>query len=161
MSIFVKVTPAGIPRSKETKQISLVYAGVLVVFAVTQLLTFDDFIEFFPSLNVPFGDGFTYALAAIIVAAEVFALPFLLRMSLSPAFRWLSMMLGWFVALFWLFISLWALFSTPTSATVGFLGGLIDLTPGWWAVCVSLALGIMATWSSWGLWPGPVTFPKK
>jgi len=161
MSIFVKVTPAGIPRTEQTKQISIIYAGVLVVFAVSQLFTFDEFLEYFPSLGLPFGDGFTYSLAAVIIAAEVFALPFLLRMSLSPAFRWLSMILGWFVALFWFLLSLWVIFSSPTIQNIAFVGGLTELMPGWWAVFASLSLGIMAAWSAWGLWPGSIVATKK
>ena len=161
MSILVKATPARIPRSQQTKQISIIYAGILVIFAVTQLFTFDEFLEYFPTLNLPFNDGFTYALAAIIIVAEVFAIPFLLRMSLSPAFRWLSMLLGWFVPLFWFFISLWIIFTAPEVGSIAFIGNLASLTPGWWAVFMSLALGIMAGWSSWGLWPGALKFTKK
>ena len=161
MSIFVKVTPAGIPRSLQAKQISIIYAGLLVVFAVTQLFTFDEFLEYFPSLGLPFGAGFVYSFAAIIVASEVFAIPFLLRMSLSPAFRWLSMLLGWFVPLFWFFISIWIISTSPAIESVAFIGGLAELPPGWWAVFTSLALGLMAAWSSWGLWPGSLKFAKK
>ena len=161
MSIFAKVVPAKIPRTEHSKQIAFIYAGVLVFFAITQLFTFDEFLEYFPSIGLPFGEGFTYSLAAIIVAAEVFAIPFLLRMSLSPAFRWASMLLGWFVALFWMFISLWVLFAVSSATSVAFVGGLAELLPGWWAIFLSLALGAMSAWSSWGLWPGPLAFPKK
>ena len=97
MSILVKATPAPTARTKETKQMAYLYAGLLVVLAVTQLFTFDEFIELVPAFNLPFGTGFTYALAPLIVATEVFAIPFLLRMQLSVAFRWLSMFCGWFV----------------------------------------------------------------
>jgi len=161
MSIFVKAVPAPKPRTRETVQISLLYAGILVVFAVTQLFTFDKFAEFMLSIHLPLSDPLAYAVAPVLVAAEVFALPFLLRMTLSPAFRWLSMLCGWFVAVLWLFITIWIVTMSPSSPTVGFLGTLVDLIPGWWAVCIPFALGIMAAWSSWGLWPGRITFSRK
>lgn len=161
MTIFAKATPAPKARTEETIKISLMYAGILVVFLVTQLFTFDTFIELFPSFNLPIGEGWSYALAPIIVASELFALPFLLRMRLSVAFRWFSMFLGWFVPLLWFWISLWVVTMQPTAETVGFLGMLVDLVPGWWAVSISFALGVLAVWSGWGLWPGKRAKTKK
>ena len=154
MSILVKATPAPPARTKETKQVAYIFAGLLVVLAVTQLFTFDEFIELVPAFNLPFGTGFTYALAPLIVAAEVFAIPFLLRMQLSIAFRWLSMLCGWFVALIWTFISFWIVLTYPPVETVGYFGTIVTLIPGWWAVFVGFALCILAAWTSWGLWPG-------
>lgn len=161
MTILAKTTLAPKPRTDATKQISLLYAGILVVFLVTQLFTFDTFIDLIPSFNLPIGEVLTYAIAPVIVAAELFALPFLLRMKLSVAFRWFSMMLGWLVAALWVFISLWVVTTQPTAETIGFLGTLVSLVPGWWAVLISASLGILATWSSWGLWPGTRAKTKK
>lgn len=153
MSMFVKATPAPGAKTAETKQVSILYAGLLTVMAVTQLFTFEEFIELFPSFNLPLGDVLVYGLAPALVAAEVFALPFLLRMTVSPAFRFVSMLCGWFVAATWLFISTWVASTRIDADTIGFLGTLAGLTPGWWAVLISLALGVLAAWASWGLWP--------
>jgi hypothetical protein len=162
MSILVKALPAPRPRTENAKKISLFYAAILVVFAVAQLFTFDEFVRFFSSLNMPISNAWAYALAPIVIVAEVFALPFLLRMKLSIAFRWFSMMLGWLVAGIWFFVSLWVVTMQPEAQTVGFLGTAVNLVPGWWAVFASLALGILATWASWGLWPGrPARVSKK
>lgn len=161
MSILVKATPAPAARTKETQRMSYLYAGLLVVLAVTQLFTFEEFIELVPAFNLPFGQGFTYALAPLIVATEVFAIPFLLRMKLSVAFRWLSMLCGWFVAAMWTFISFWIVLTNPAVETVGYFGTLVTLVPGWWAVCVGGALCILAVWTSWGLWPGARAKAKK
>ena len=161
MSILVKALPAAAPRSDSATQMSLLYAGILVVFVVTQLFTFDEFIDLIPSLNLPIGDRLIFALAPVIVVAELFALPFLLRMKLSIGFRWFSMMLGWLVPVLWACISLWTVTTQPAAETVGFLGTLVDVVPGWWAVLASCALGILAAWSSWGLWPGARSKTKK
>jgi hypothetical protein len=161
MSILAKVTPAPKARSENVIKISIFYAGILTVFIVTQLFTFDAFIELIPSYNLPVSETLAYALAPIIVASELFALPFLLRMNLSVAFRWVSMVLGWLVPVLWLLISAWVVMTQPAVESIGFLGTLVELVPGWWAVLVSFALGILAAWSAWGLWPGRRLKAKK
>ena len=153
MSIFVKAAPASQPKTKEAKNIAIIYAAILVIMAVTQLFTFEEFIEHIQQLNLPLGEFGTYAIAPIIIVAEVFAIPFLLRMTLSPAFRYVSMFFGLVAAGLWLFVSTWLAIMNSTASTVGFLGTLVDLTPGWWAVSISFALVILAVWSVWGLWP--------
>ena len=125
-----------------------------MVFLVAQLFSFDSFLELIPSFALPLSGAWAYALAPIIVASELFALPFLLRMKLSVAFRWLSMALGLLVPALWFFICLWVVTMQSNIETVGFLGTAVDMVPGWWAVMASLSLGVLAVWSSWGLWPG-------
>ena len=154
MSIFVTSTAAPKPLTSTSTKVALTYAAVLVVMAVAQLFTFDEFLPFIQSIGLPFGDGTVYLLGPLIVLSEVFALPFLLRMWLSPAFRYVSMFLGWLVPALWLCVSLWIVQANSPVTTVGFLGTAVDLMPGWWAVFISLALGVLAAWSSWGLWPG-------
>lgn len=157
MSVLVKTTPAPKPRTKESMKVSVVLAGLFVVMAVSQLFTFEEFLLHIQSLGLPIGEVMTYALGPLIVISEVFAIPFLLGMSLSPAFRYVSMFLGWLASGIWLFISLWLAVRYSQVETVGFLGTVINLPPGWWAVFISVALAILTAWSSWGLWPGKRT----
>lgn len=154
MSIFAKPTLAPKPRSKDASRIAFFYAFIVLVMAVTQLFTFDSFLELIVSFGLPLGDQFSYFIGAFIVTVEVFALPFLLRMSLSKAFRWVSMICGWVVALMWLQLTTWVVITARPVDTIGFLGTLVGLIPGWWAVFASIALVILASWASWGLWPG-------
>ncbi len=161
MSIFPKVTPALKPKSKESQQIAIFYAIILVIMAVAQLYTFEEFIVLVPSFNLPVGDALAAAIAPLIVTAEVFALPFLLRMAVSPAFRWFSMFLGWLVAALWLLITTWVVGTHQLVETVGFIGTVVDLMPGWWAVCISLSFAVLAAWASWGLWPAKLVLPAR
>lgn len=153
MSVFVKPTTAAPARTDAARQIALLYAGILVLFLVAQLFTFEEFLELIPSFNLPVG-ALMYGLAPLIVVAELFALPFLLRMSMSPALRWVSMVCGWVAAAAWVGISWWVVGTQPGASTVGFLGAVGDLSPGWWAILVAIAMVILAVWASWGLWPG-------
>lgn len=161
MSVFAKPTTALPARTDTSRQIALLYAGILVLFIIAQLFTFEEFLELIPSLHLPIG-GLLYIAVPLIVVGELFALPFLLRMSISPAFRWLSMVCGWLVAAVWVFIAAWVVTTQSGASTVGFLGTVGDLTPGWWSVLIAIAMGILAAWASWGLWPGShATSAKK
>ena len=157
MSILAKPTRALKPKTKESQQMAIILAAILVVMAVAQLYTFDTFILLVPSFNLPLAGALPYVIAPLIVAAEVFALPFLLRMYLSPAFRWVSMFFGWLTALLWIFITIWVVGSSQPVENIGFLGTVTDLVPGWWALCVSVGLGILSAWASWGLWPPAIS----
>jgi hypothetical protein len=160
MSVFARVTDGASPKSKNIIPISLMYSAILVIFAVAQLFTFDDFQNLIDSFWLPGGAPVAYFLSGFIVVAEVFALPFLLRMRVSPLMRYVSMFLGWFVPLFWLCISLWLQLTVNAVNNVGMVGTVAKLMPGWWAVLFSAALAILAVWISWGLWPR-VTQSKK
>ncbi len=153
MSIFVKATVAPEPKSEQSKQIALFYAVVLVVMAVAQLFTFEAFTKLVISFNLPLPGTLPYLLVPLLIVCEVLALPFLLRMRLSPAFRVLSMLAALLVPIKWIFITVWLVSSGQPVDTVGFLGTIGQLLPGWWAVLMSIALAVMAAWSAWGLWP--------
>lgn len=155
MSLFVKPTPAPAVKTKNTKTIALFFAVILVVMAVTQLYTFEESLLLFASYNLPLNEMMTAAVLPILIVFEVFALPFLLRMSVSPAFRFLSMLFGWFVGLKWLFISSWVVAFAQPVESIGFIGAIdgVSLVPGWWAVLYSIGLCILAAWASWGMWP--------
>ena len=154
MSIFPKVSKAPIPKTKDAKRVAIFYAIIIVVFAVAQLFTYDEFPALMISLGLPGGEQFSVFLAALLVSAEVFALPFLLRMPLSWAFRYFSMGCGWLVAGIWLFITTSLAVQDGLADNIGFLGSAVAVMPGWWAVFVSIGLVIIAVWSSWGMWPG-------
>lgn len=153
MSILPTVTNPAPPRTRNIVTISLLYAVVLIAFAVTQLFSYPDFQLLVQSYWLPGGVPTAYLLSAVIVIAEVLALPFLLRMKVSSLFRILSMILGWVVPVLWLGISLWLLLSVNAVSNIGFLGTILVLTPGWWTVLISLALVTLASWASWGMWP--------
>ena len=153
MTFFRKPTPAPKPQSKESVSMSNLYAGLIVVMVVAQLFSFEAFLELFASFELPGGTPFAYALASTLIAAQVFALPFLLRMATSPAFRWFSLFSAGLVADIWLFVTIWLAIFTPSVATVGFLGTLVNLEPGIWSLFIAIAFGILAIWAAWGLWP--------
>lgn len=164
MSIFTKTTTAKPVKTPDAQKIVYVYAFVLVIFVVCQLFTYDDFVRLTESFWLPGGLPVAHFLSCLIVIGELFAIPFLLRMRLSQLMRVISMVLGWLVLIIWLFLTLWVNLTINSISNIGFLGTLVDLTPGWWAVYISVAMCLLAIWSSWGLWPcgtGRLTKSKK
>lgn len=155
MKQLITAKPALPPRTDRAGKIALLYAFILVVMVVCQLFTFEDFTVLIEAYALPFSPRLVGVLPALIVTSEVFALPFLLRMTLSHAFRWLSLLCSWVVPLLWLFMSIWGANHLQLNGidTVGFLGSLGNLPAGWWAVGFSLSMAVLALWASWGLWP--------
>jgi len=154
MSFFVKTTPAPKPRTIHSLKVSIFYAVILTAVAVIQLFNFEDFLAYVQTLNFPFGSGLNYVFVPLMVVAEVFALPFLLRMDLSPLFRYLSLYLGLLAAALWIFLACWVVLSGAPDVAIRPSGSFISILPGFYAIFITLALGVLAIWSAWGLWPG-------
>ena len=154
MKTLAIAKPASLAKTKDSVKVAIFCAGIYVVMAVAQLFTYDDFVIIVQSYNLPLSQVGIAIAPALIVVCEVFSLPFLLRMTLSTAFRWLSMILGWLVAITWLFISYWGATSASNLVSnVGFLGNLVVLPPGWWSVGLFGCISVLIVWASWGLWP--------
>ena len=154
MSIFGIPTAAPKPQSKESVSMATLYAALLVVMVVAQLFTFEAFLALLGSFGLPGGEVTGYVLGSVLVAAQVFTLPFLLRMTISPAFRWFSLICGGLVADIWLFLTIWVAVTGPAISSIGFLGDVVALEPGLWTIFIAVAFGILALWATWGLWPG-------
>jgi hypothetical protein len=154
MKQFFKSTSALKPRTRDSEQVAYLYAFILTVLVLCQLFTFDKFLVLLEGYNLTGGQLMAHIVGSLIVVSEVFALPFLLGLKLSLLMRVISMVCGWLVPLLWFILSLWLVTVAPYVQNVGFLGTVTDLIPGWWTVYISFALGVLAAWTSWGLWPG-------
>jgi hypothetical protein len=153
MSFFVQPTTPTSPKTSNVRLISLTLAGVFIVLAVTQLFKFESFPAVIAGFWLPGGEPTSKLIAALLVTGEVMALPFLLSMRLSPAMRIFSMVLGWLTVAGWLFLALWANLTTNVVGSMGIFGATLKLPVGWWAVFFFAALGVLAAWASWGMWP--------
>ena len=150
MSMFVSSTAAPRLKTKNVQAISLFLAGALVVIALLQLFSFEEYPDRLVSIGIM--PAMAPLLATFIVVAEVLALPFALRMRLSPAFRIVSMVAGWLVSLKLLAIAIVENFSA-TGGSDAVFGATFSLPIGTWAICMALALCVLTAWTSWGMWP--------
>lgn len=141
------------PRSVAARNVAWAYAGVLVVMAVGQLFGFEKFIPLLAEYSLLGNEGGALLAACLIVIAEVFALPFLLRMHLSPFMRWLSLLSGIVAAGAWLLLSVSALVAGDALANGGVLGVKVAIPAGVAQLAWTVGLCGLAGWSVWGLWP--------
>ena len=153
MSYFVQATQPPHPKTKNIRAVSLALAGVFVVMAVAQLFTFEKFPAVIEGMWLPGGGFMSSVRAALVVVFEVGAVPFLLSMRLSPAMRFVSMVSGWLAIAAWLGASVWQNVAPGVVSNSGLLGATVKLPVGWWNVLFCLALGVLAAWAAWGMWP--------
>lgn len=156
MSVFVRATPAPRAKTDNIKTISLLVAGVFIVLAVAQLFTFERFATVLSGMWLPGGSVYSSIYAALIVIVEVFTVPYLLGMALSPLMRVMSMVLGWLAVVIWFVLFLWQNLSSSVIVDSGILGGTVHVPVGWWSIFVMIGLGILVGWVSWGMWPFPL-----
>lgn len=157
--VFAHVTEAPKPRTITSARIGQFFAIVLLVMAVAQLFRFEKFIPIIEAYQLPGGHTMAVMVAALIVVIEVFALPFLIRMRLSPLMRFCSMACGVLVGILWFLLMIRPLFGNATAQYAGLFGDRLDIPLGGWSVIFPLVLIIMAVWSVWGL--GPWQAAKK
>jgi hypothetical protein len=153
MSIFVTPTAAPAPKTDNIRTVSIVLAVLFTGMAVAQLFTYETFPSVLTALWLPGGSSFAHIMAALVVIFEIFALPFLLFMRLSPAMRVLSMVSGWLVVAVWLTLSVWENVMVEIAGNSWLLGDTIHLPVGWWSVLWGIAVGMLVGWASWGMWP--------
>lgn len=149
MIYFAKSQAASAPRHQYVEILAYVQSAVIVVIALTQLFYLQDFLNIFTTLEL--GPSFqAYFLGAFLVWAEIFSLPFLLRMKLSKAFRVFCMLLLWFVSIFWIYLSIWVPYD---GRDIGLLGGYVPVESGVVSVVFATLFGGLSINNIWGLWP--------
>lgn len=150
--IFAQAEAAAEPKSEIVKRVAWVYAGILVVMAVAQLFGFEKFMPIIADYWLPGGAGTVAFVAGVVVASEVFALPYLLRMRLSPLMRWFGLVCSFVVPLVWIGLSVGALAGESAIANGGILGAKVTVPLGAQLV-VAIGLLVLAAWSARGLAP--------
>lgn len=123
------------PYGKNAATLGVVAAGVMTVMALLQLVRFD---KFLPELDfqLPGGYGFAIFVATVIVFAEIFAIPFLLRMNLSKLARFCSGLLVLLPVWIWLIVSIW---STGNDVVAVQFSTYFPLSTGWWTIVLNAA----------------------
>lgn len=138
-----------IVREEQAKQVATVYAGVLAIMALGQLVSLEKFVYVVADYSV--GEGYAYAIGIFVSVGAVLALPFLLRMHAPRIALHAGRVLSICVPLVWLGLSVYANTMPGTQVNAGLLGAYIPLVPGWWTVFVSAGLVVLGVWSALGL----------
>lgn len=103
-----KATPA--PETPKKYKVAvpfaLLYILALVFVILWEVISFTGFANYIGGFSAAPSVNKNMAYAVTLLALEVFALPFLLRLKLSPAARFLSALCSLLVPMFWMVIIL-------------------------------------------------------
>lgn len=127
--VLAKAQAAPTPRSKTAVRVAWVYATILVIMLIGQLFAFEKFIPLIQDYWLPGGYGTTVLVACCIAVAEVFALPYLLRMPLSPLMRECSRVLSIIVPVAWGTLTVYHFATGDILENAGMLGAKVTVSP--------------------------------
>lgn len=122
-----------------------VAASILAVFAVLHLFRIDTLVTIINEV-LPGGTGAASIFVVVVVLAEIFAIPFLLRVNLSPLAHILSGFLVVLAPLMWTLLALW---SYGVDLSVGQLGEFIRTTSTWTLIMLN---SLWLTYNFFTLW---------
>lgn len=115
-----------VTHSHTTLILAYLLASLVIVMLTAQLMTFEKFIPVMENYRLPGGDQAAHLFVVLLVIAQWLSLPFLLRMSLSPLFRALSLGMLVYVMCAWIFLSYWVLTTQPPLTGSGIFGSLFS-----------------------------------
>lgn len=145
MGMKWKIKATDPPRLKKpyAGKVLWALAGVMLVMALLHLIRIDKLI---PVVSEVIGESGATWFVALIVILEVFALPYLVRMKLSPGFRITSGLWVVIVPLAWTCYTIWAL---GNAHSTGQFSSYVSTPASWWLVALNVA---WLTASYWALW---------
>lgn len=123
-----------------------VAAGILAIFAIVHLFRIDTLVPIIDNA-LPSGTGAASTFVVVIVLAEIFALPFLLRMKLSPLAHILSGFLAVLAPLMWTLVAIW---SYSGDFSIGQLGEFVHVPATWYIVVLNfvwLTFNFITLWA--------------
>lgn len=136
----VQATNAPKAKSRKLLFIPYVTSAILLVMLLSQLATFDKFVPILAGYHLNGGLLMAQLTAVGIVVSELFALPFLWRMKLSPLARVCSSLLGFAAGLFWLSLGIIGIVQAKQMANTGLFGSLVHLQSGVLLTAIALIL---------------------
>ena len=139
--------PAPQLRYKHGVLLGWIAAVIMIGFAVLHVFRIDTFV---PELQKVLGGNriVTLWVGSMIVSAEVFAVPFLLRMRLSTLAQYVSGALGVAVPLWWSLVAIW---TYGTSTSTAQLGEFKDMPSTGLLIAANVAWLLFAYFTLWSL----------
>lgn len=98
---MIKPTPAPSVINKKMLVVPYAYAAVLMLLVIWQLVMFERFAPYVAGYLGDNSQASAAIIAMVLIGMELFALPFLLRMPLSPLARFMSAGLAFMAPLAW------------------------------------------------------------
>jgi hypothetical protein len=129
------------------------------LLAVTQMVSFEDFVEGLRQYKLG-GESTTLVIAVGMIGLEIFAVPFLLRLSLSRAARFVSALCAMLLPYAWAILTLHAFLINATVDNAAYFGGFLEFGVGGLAVTLDIAWMIVVGLSFQAIGGTKVIKPK-
>ncbi len=148
MSVFAIATKPTPVANRNFRLASYAFGVLSVGLAVAQMVSFEDFVGALREYHVA-GERGTVAIAIALLTLEVFSVPFLFRMPLSRAARFVSALFTALLSYAWAAMTIIALFNNTVVANAGYFGGFFRVHVGMlllvlnllWMVALALVFG--------------------
>ncbi len=145
--IFPKAVAPPKLVKKYAPTLGYIAAGISAMFAVLHMFRIDTFVPIIDNV-IPASTGWAGTIVVLIVLAEVFALPFLLRTKLSTLAQIVSGYFAVLAPLLWLLITLWAY---DTSYSTGQLGQFVHVPGSGMSILVNVVWLTFVFYTLWAL----------
>ena len=128
MMHFARATaPASV--SKPAGVLSYAFGLWSAALALAQMVSFEEFVEALRTYHVA-GERGSIAIAIALISIEIFSVPFLLRLSLSPLARLLSALCVALLPWAWTVMGVAGLLNGSTVGNAGYFGGFLAVPVG-------------------------------
>jgi hypothetical protein len=121
-------------------------AVLYVFFAVGQLISFEKLSGILTILwPIDLADVVKLG-SALLVVAEVFAIPYLLGMQLSTAMRMLSAFFAHAIGLYIVYVGILTGDSSNALINTGLGGSYVIIPGGWWLIWFGIGINVLLVW---------------
>lgn len=125
--------------------------GVLIVMASLQLIAYEKFVPIIQNYHLFDNPSTSQIFSAFIIITEVMAMPFLLRMRVSPLLRSLSAGCLVLTVLWWLTLGIYGTFIDSSITKTGLLGGFLSSTSSFIVLAFAILLAVVSVMVIWRL----------
>lgn len=147
LSIFPKPVDAPAPVKPYGLWLGRAAATISIVFALIHLIRIDTLVPIVDDV-LPGGKVIASLTVVLVILAEILAVPFLLRMKLSPLAHIVSGFEAIFAPLTWTLLSIWAI---GTGHSTGQLGEFVDTLGSPLLISLNVAWLAFAFYALWTL----------
>jgi hypothetical protein len=148
----MKFATATAPEALVNRSLRYISYGLgfwTVIIAIAQMVSFEEFVAALRGYHLT-GERGTLALAILLLAVEIFSVPFFLRLPQSPAARWASALVAALTPYFWTALMIGGFVANADVQNAGYLGGFLAVPLGSglvltinliWMTLVSISFG--------------------
>lgn len=143
MSVFAVATKPTPIANKNLRVLSYALGVWSTGLAIAQMVSFEDFVGALNQYHLA-GERGTVTIAVVLLTLEVFSVPFLFRMSLSRAARYVSALFAVVLPYAWTALTVNVLLNNTVVNNAGYFGGFLKLHVSGFVLFLDLLWAVVA-----------------